>query len=153
MKLRNKKTGEIKDWSFAMLKNVTQTTECKPYASLAELNDEWGDCEEVKDFYYVQADGDIHLVQVEVSDYELEKFKRIGNYFKTREEAVQALDKLKAIRILKYKGVYFELDKTDKDGQPIIKIKRHSNYTDYPEDILDLFDQLYILFDKQENVN
>lgn len=46
MKLKNKKTGEIKDWSFAMLQNVMQSTERKHYGSLAELNAEWEDAPE-----------------------------------------------------------------------------------------------------------
>jgi len=43
MRLRNKKTGEIKEWSFAMLENVMQSTERRHYSSLAQLNEEWED--------------------------------------------------------------------------------------------------------------
>lgn len=43
MRFRNKKTGEIKDWSCATLSNTTQIREEKHYASLALLNEEWED--------------------------------------------------------------------------------------------------------------
>ena len=45
MRLRNKKTGEIKDWSCATLSNTAQIREEKHYASLAELNEDWEDYE------------------------------------------------------------------------------------------------------------
>jgi len=48
MRLRNKKTGEIKDWSCATLSNTAQIREEKHYASLAELNEDWEDYKPVE---------------------------------------------------------------------------------------------------------
>lgn len=42
MKLRNKKTGEIKDVELDNL------DECRTYKTLAELNEEWEDCKPTK---------------------------------------------------------------------------------------------------------
>lgn len=70
MKLKNKKTGEIKDVeSLGHEKSLRdkygpQITlswnteyenlgECRTYNSLAELNEEWEDYEEPKDFWYI----------------------------------------------------------------------------------------------------
>jgi hypothetical protein len=48
MKLRNKKTGKIKEWGYLTLENLYpdgKPKEGESYSSLAELNDEWEDCE------------------------------------------------------------------------------------------------------------
>ena len=103
MKLRNKKTGEIteaNDW------NIIQE-----YSSLAELNDEWEDYEEPKEYWFIDEFG---LVQEEIEYYyeenkEAVHDKRIsvGNYFETKEEAEKAVEKLKAWKRLKDKGIDF----------------------------------------------
>ena len=110
MKLRNKKTGETVEFRYLLsdyIAPLVLTTyendkpEMYKYNSLAELNAEWEDYEEPKDFYYIQPDGDLHLVQCRVPNYELIKFKQIGNYFDTKEEAELAVRKLKAWKLLK----------------------------------------------------
>lgn len=71
MKLKNKKTGEIKDWSFAMLQNVMQSTERKHYGSLAELNEEWEDAPEeewqdvlgFEELYQVSSFGNVRTIK------------------------------------------------------------------------------------------
>jgi hypothetical protein len=94
MKLRNKKTGEIRILIDHIFDN---------YKTLAELNVEWEDYEEPKEYFYIYADGDIYK---DVQD-DLRKdngCKDIGNYFKTKEEAEQAVEKLKAWKRLRDKG-------------------------------------------------
>ena len=109
MKLRNKKTGEIKDIEFNSL--VSGNGDCcalakgEPeiyvYNSLAELNEEW---EDYKDDCY----GITHFGQVRKIDKEsdtIESMKEIGNYFETEEEAEKAVETLKAWKRLKDKGI------------------------------------------------
>lgn len=115
MKLRNKKTGEIKE--FLMVKRIKNDDLWKDgeYSSLAEFKEKWEDYEEPKDngYWYIN-----DLGKVEFSCEELDMLdgtpnnilirKIIGNYFSTTEEAKKAVEKLKAWKRLKDKGFSFE---------------------------------------------
>ena len=118
MRLRNKKTGEIGELSvwrredngeltgFAVLKkNEKFPTD---YNSLAELNAEWEDYEEPKEWWYIDIHGP-HKVTNNDEYYQQVKAasKEIGNYFLSREEAEDAVEKLKAWKRLKEKGFRF----------------------------------------------
>lgn len=112
MKLRNKKTGEIKDIEFNSL--VSGNGDCcalakgEPeiyvYNSLAELNEEWEDYED--DCYGITHFGQVRKIDKE-SDT-IESMKEIGNYFETEEEAKKAVEKLKAWKRLKDKKFKFD---------------------------------------------
>jgi hypothetical protein len=106
MKLRNKKTGEIKEWGFAMLQNVAQTTERRHYNSLAELNAEWEDTpEEPKEHWCITMYGGI--TRIKDDEEPIDDLIEIGNYFNSKEDAYDAWDKLKAWKRLKDKGFRF----------------------------------------------
>lgn len=113
MKLRNKKTGEIVEFE-----DITRV--CKfignqnIYNSLAELNEEWEDCEEPKEYWCIDWTGGVNHITVldDVDKYEENK-KEIGNYFETREEAEKAVEKLKAWKRLRDRGFEFKDWKTD----------------------------------------
>ena len=138
MKLRNKKTGEIKDVeSLGHEKSLRdkygpQITlswnteyenlgECRTYNSLAELNAEWEDYKEPKNPCFINWFGEVSELLGHISDREIEKLKEAGNYFETKEEAEKAVEKLKAWKRLKELGFRFidwELDmKTVADGK------------------------------------
>lgn len=122
MKLKNKKTGETgyylhthRDYKtgvlkVAVLKDGVPFPEFKPYEpiydydSLAELNEEWCDYEEPKEYWYIYAD---KPQKADCGDILEEDFKAIGNYFVTKEEAEKAVEKLKAWKRLKDKGFRF----------------------------------------------
>ena len=109
MKLQNKKTGEIRD--FIINKDKIRTSnavDCWEYSSLAQLNEEWEDYEEPKP-YFISEFGDVYPIQGTAFDRKhIEKLKQIGNYFETKEEAEKAVEKLKAWKRLKDKGVMFK---------------------------------------------
>lgn len=91
MKLKNKKTGEIKE---------VQPITIGGFRSLAELNEEWEDApEEPKELYWVNYDGSIS--HAEEGTMSFVKQKQIGNCFETKEEAEKAVEKLKAWKLLK----------------------------------------------------
>ena len=102
MKLRNKKTGEIKE---------VQPLAIGGFRSLAELNKEWEDYDEKisKEYWFIDTyEGTIvekTIVCFETTDKER---KEIGNYFETKEEAERAVEKLKAWKRLKDKGFRFD---------------------------------------------
>ena len=100
MKLRNKKTGEIVPASNIA---VGIGNDGKWYGSLAELNEEWEDYEEPKCGWIISR------FEVEKLSSDLtvltERAKEIGNHFDTREEAEKAVEKLKAWKRLKDKGL------------------------------------------------
>jgi hypothetical protein len=117
MKLRNKKTGEILGSLGSFIIQNPNHINCEAitkYDSLAELNKEWEDYEEVKDnnYWYIDDFGRIQfssevLDEVEGHPNNWMARKLFGNYFETREEAEEAVEKLKAWKRLKDKGFRF----------------------------------------------
>lgn len=119
MKLRNKKTGEIATLTLStngedmiimgndMLAHITKLSELKDYE----------DYEEPKEYWYIDTtEGTIveHTCeQFKLTDKER---KEIGNYFETKEEAEKAVEKLKAWKRLKDKGLTFCAWKITDDG-------------------------------------
>lgn len=112
MKLRNKETGEI-GYLFSGSDNRVQVARnsgynYKYYDSLAELNAEWEDVpEEPKGFWMINILGIVEYTHDLPKD-EVEMMKEIGNYFETKEEAMRAVEKLKAFRRLKDRGFRFK---------------------------------------------
>lgn len=114
MKLRNKKTGEIGElsiWHRADNNEITGFAVIKEnekfptdYKNLAELNEEWEDYEEPKEYWYIYAD---KPQRADCGDILEEDFKAIGNHFEAKEEAEKAVEKLKAWKRLKDKGFKF----------------------------------------------
>ena len=114
MKLRNKKTGEILESarSSAVIKDKFRiydelNDKYYTYDSLAELNAEWEDYEDPKEYWYVYGN---QALNNKCDDIMEDSFKEIGNYFETKEEAEKAVEKLKAWKRLKDYNVKFNLD-------------------------------------------
>ena len=105
MRLRNKQTGKIVSLEGELLFD-DKVMLLKQYNSLAELNEEWEDC---NGYYYIGDGGDVNLSRTKYRlEHEDEASKEIGNYFETKEEAEKAVEKLKAWKRLKDKGFRFE---------------------------------------------
>ena len=114
MKLRNKKTGLIVEFyvnnnllKFRRLDDGNATGSMS-FESLAELNEEWEDYDEPKEYWCIDWCGGVnHITVLDNADiidsYEQDK-KLIGNYFETKEEAEKAVEKLKAWKRLKDNG-------------------------------------------------
>lgn len=102
MKLKNKKTGEIVIKHLSIKGN---NKIAKIYSSLAELNAEWEDAqEEPKEYWYINEFGTVtEITHTRENIYDKQR-KNFGNYFETREEAEQTLEKLKAWKRLKDNG-------------------------------------------------
>lgn len=128
MKLRNKISGEIKE--FALFDGK----ELQGGATLESLTKEWEDApEEPKEsehYWYIGYKNDIRRTKYHhISDFADNQItatrKEIGNCFESLEEAELALRKLKAWKRLKDKGfeIYswdYEFDMVDKPAQTII---------------------------------
>lgn len=95
MKLRNKKTGEIKELPDGFF--------CGD--NLKKICEEWEDYKEPKEYYYIYAN---RVLKGECDGIIDIRFKEIGNYFETEEEAEKAVEKLKAWKRLKDTGVSFK---------------------------------------------
>ena len=114
MKLRNKKTGEIRD---VQILGNNFLIEAKDFPndtttivkSLAELEREWEDApEEPKEYWYIDWTPEIGTYHTRDVDSDADKRqKEIGNYFETKEEAERAVEKLKAWKRLKDNGFEF----------------------------------------------
>lgn len=98
MRLRNKKTGEVKSFAVVVVNGYADND------TLAELNEEWEDYEEPKEFYFITESGEVYST-IEYDDVGL--YKEIGNYFETKEQAEKVVEKLKAWKRLKDKGFKF----------------------------------------------
>ncbi len=118
--LQNKSTGEIGCLVCSFGKTPEKITVVKYidekrgskvwyYNSLAELNEEWEDYEEPKEYFWIASiTGNIQSAEIG-SGGRFEKYrKEIGNYFDTKEEAEKAVEKLKAWKRLKDKGARFK---------------------------------------------
>lgn len=126
MKLKNKKTGGIVEFRYLQSDHVAPlvlTTyendmpRMYSYDSLAELNEEWEDYEEPKEYYAIDLQGDIiRWARHSWDEKTTNKIKEIGNYFETKEEAEKAVEKLKAWKRLKDKGFRFVGHSSTADG-------------------------------------
>lgn len=162
MKLQNKRTGEIKDWSFSewlnhIISSGGQGCNLKEFIERVEkFEDEWEDYEETKEFWFIEADGKIRRIDKNDSiiDSSIKRAKEIGNYFETEEEAEKALEKLKAWKRLKDKGFRFEFwdKRSNWSGLPQVKaLKRLVDIVGYfPCDIDEFRDDLDLLFGGEE---
>lgn len=108
MKLKNKQTGEIKDYDDVVFMRDANNWHHR-YHSLAELCEEWEDYKEPKAYWYVGYKNIVRKADepfLENGDNSItEKRKEIGNYFQTKEEAEKAVEKLKAWKRLKDKDI------------------------------------------------
>ncbi len=118
MKLKNKKTGKIKECVVIPVDSNGYPNEYQVFEkgeSLAELNEEWEDYEEPKDFWYINdfmvmcgTEGEFTTSGLAAfTRRDIERLKQIGNYFETKEEAEKAVEKLKAWKRLKDAGFKF----------------------------------------------
>ena len=113
MKLRNKKTGEIGNLKpygndgmiWVWIGNMSEPE--YRYNSLAELNEEWEDYEEPKEFYYIDPLGQVSKASVDNEPICYARAREFGNYFETKEQAEKAVEKLKAWKRLRDKGLQF----------------------------------------------
>lgn len=105
MKLRNKKTGEI---VIADITRVVSGVDFDCGQTLAELNAEWEDCEEPKTYWFINSCGAVESRTENEQPAVTDMHKQFGNYFETKEEAELAVQKLKAYKRLKDKGLKFE---------------------------------------------
>lgn len=65
----------------------------------------------MKSFWYIDCDGSIHkCYNGNISNFHLLNHESISNKFETKEEAEKAVEKLKAWKRLKDKGIKFNLD-------------------------------------------
>lgn len=152
MKLKNKKTGEIRECVVIPVDENGCPNEYQVFEkgnSLTELNDEWEDYEEPKNQYYLDCDG--RIFEHHTTEYIKNKMKEIGNYFETIEEAEKAVEKLKAWKRLKEK-CNFRFTGIERNEQGMLKgvkvdyERKNVTFTEAENTIKDLF----LLFGDEE---
>lgn len=109
MKLRNKKTGEIIDiYKGEMTIHYDQGRKTIHFKHLEDL-DEWEDYEEPKGNWTIDPMNENYIDDGRyTAPDELERYEELGLKFNTEEEAEKAVDKLKAWKRLKDKGLRFK---------------------------------------------
>jgi carbamate kinase len=138
MKLKNKKTGEIMEFDAILpVKDVKGGSVAHlEYGSLAQLNEEWEDYEEPKEYWFLSGRGEVKCIEDENTVFDKDH-KSIGNYFETKEEAEKAVEKLKAWKRLKDKGFRFipeasHVEQTKETGESMMFIACTMNdYRDF----------------------
>lgn len=100
MKLRNKKTGEIKEIPDGFICNIRQ------------LCEEWEDYENPVMKWCITQRGGLFRFQYSEDEF-CEGYREIGNCFNTKKEAEQAVEKLKAWKRLQDAGVTFHVKVID----------------------------------------
>ena len=101
MKLKNKRSGEIKEFVLFDDRNELQGG-----VTLKDLVEVWEDvAEEPKEYYWIDYDGKVKSF-IDLYEWQ-DKMKEIGNYFATKEEAEKAVERLRAWKSLKDKGFRF----------------------------------------------
>lgn len=100
MKLRNKKTGQIVDSLQPLIGGKGSTLE--------ELCEVWEDYEEPEGCWFITEYGGVEEARDGSKVEDDEDYTGIGNCFKTRAEAEKAVEKLKAWKRLKDKGLKFD---------------------------------------------
>ena len=76
--------------------------------NVAKMHNKW--FEEVREYFYIDSNGDIEYSKNEWNEEAVEHHKLIGNYFETREEAEKYLEYLKAKAIIKQDAKGFKPD-------------------------------------------
>ena len=139
MKLRNKKTGDIAEvLTDTIPVNVLIGREdiTGYYGSLAELNDEWEDYEEPEEeFWYIDSDCETYGVSRAFNQNDSDDVlfnKSIGNYFKTKEEAEKAVEKLKAWKRLKDANIDYKLTREYDDFTETMHANVCFSFNSYP---------------------
>jgi hypothetical protein len=168
VRLRNKKTGEIKEVIVGgyPVSGKTKMWECSEmdaneetgykslgtYTSLAELNAEWEDYEEPKVYWFIN-DLDGEPMKCDWRNCGKQNFarwselrKEIGNYFETKEEAEKAVEKLKAWKRLKDKGVKLYGWRKNQTGTYDFLAR----WEDIPPKMTDIINDLDLLFGGEE---
>ena len=103
MKLRNKKTGEI---VVADITRMVSGVKFDCGQTLAEINEDWEDYEEPKEWWFIDSGGEV-VETTYITEYDKTNLRKFGNYFETKEEAEKEVEKLKAWKRLKDKGIRF----------------------------------------------
>ena len=155
MKLRNKKTGKIGNFCYGYTNELCVSWQKddgfwgkQEYNSLAELNQDWEDYNELE-YWYIDNNGDVlfsNLDEEKIWEDLCEERKQIGNHFDTKEEAEKAVEKLKAWKRLKEKGV--ELYGWRKN--PTGTYDFLARWKDIPPKMTDIINDLDLLFGGEE---
>ena len=140
MKLKNNKTGEIKDWTFSeWFNHITNPDnsshwECDLEQFIENVDtfkQNWEKCEEPESFWYISPTGTPIKSEVSIYDpLEIHLMKQIGNYFESEEDADEAVAKLMALKRLKNKGFRFDCYMRRSDWSGLSKVKALENLID-----------------------
>lgn len=141
MKLKNKISGEIKEFC------LFDGNELQGGATLESLTKEWEDCEEpgwLKGYWFIDSCGSI--IKEDYYNILGSVRRRIGNCFETEEEAEKAVEKLKALKRLKYKGFRFNGVEVFSEGlleiDGVLPALKGADNTER----LKIIDDLYLIF-------
>ena len=149
---KNKNTGEIGFLSYygEVFRIIFKGHSRRPkvYDSLSEFVEAgWEDYEgpAPKEYWYIDWNGEV--CRSDIHDGRTERMKLIGNYFETKEEAEKVVEKLKAFKRLKDKGISFKGKVIDKKWY--IEVKSDPEQRCFDE-ACDVWDDIMLIFGGEE---
>ena len=142
MKLRNKKTGEIRDIPDELSTLWNMVRESLPDDGV------WEDYGELKEYWFINSCGVVEVYTEEEKPAVADMHKQFGNYFETKEEAEKAVEKLKAWKRLKDHNLRIER------GQRVFVNADNKLTSQKPLFVVDTYeeveDDLDLLFEEEE---
>lgn len=128
IKLKDKKTGDILNLDTPIC--FVANGYAWEFDSVKELTNACGDMEENEEpetFWYISPTGTPIKSTTSIYDpLEIHLMKRIGNYFEREEDAEKAVEKLRAWKRLKDKGLHVTTFYVE-DGSLVIRAKTHNS--------------------------
>lgn len=111
----------------------------KDYKTIAEFNKDWEDFKEPKEFWHIGQDGVIFSDTDTITQDYADRLKAIGNYFETKKEAKEAVDKLKAWKILRENKVHFDFATLSDEDTITIFARKKGAIHEYDKELFLLF--------------
>lgn len=138
--VRNRRTGDVGELDFDSKEGVfivvyydlnTKEYVKHFYRGINGLSAEWEDYKEPKEYWYIDSACTGGIDKSKIFDCEhcekIDDFnKSIGNYFLDKKEAKKAVEKLKAWKRLKDKGLHATTFYVE-DGSLVIRAKTHNS--------------------------
>ena len=97
------------------------------------------DFKEPKEFWYIGQDGVIFSDTDTITQDYADRLKAIGNYFETKKEAKEAVDKLKAWKILRENKVHFDFATLSDEDTITIFARKKGAIHEYDKELFLLF--------------
>ena len=136
---------------FTLYKDINKMSVCDLHEDYIEDFSEWFE-EAVEEFYYIDEKGFVTTLPKNYIHADIHLRQAIGNYFKTKEEAEEYLEYLKAKEVIRQDAKGFKPDWLDRD-----QVKYSGNWNLLTSTVGYVWELMYkgseIYFKSEEDIN